>query len=92
MHTWNTKNEKQAMSWCLKNKIRLFAVPQNDFYVDKAKIDGKFRKRSLPYVKIAIEINGVVVRVGDMQFKQSDPKMNDKMQEIYQYYYERNIS
>ncbi len=86
----DTRQDRTAMSWCNDNNIRLFAEPQKEFYVDKAKIDGKFRKRSLPYVKIAIEINDVIVRVGDMKFKQSDPTMNDKMQEIYQFYYDRN--
>lgn len=85
---------RKAMSWCNNNGIRTFCVPTEEFYVEKrrnAHMKG-FKKVNVPFVRIAVEVNGNVVRVGDMDFKQSDPRLNDKMQEIYQFYYQRNNS
>ena len=83
------KEYRDAQSWCLKNDILFYAVPVNKTYPTTVHVGGRKKRVILPYVRIAVKIDGSE-KLGSMEYKQNSPELLDKFTELTLFYFKRS--
>lgn len=63
---------------CWDNNIKVVQQPTQRGYT----------KGGFP-VRLNLEINGTIVKFGEMEFRQNSKELNEKIDEIYQFYHDR---